>query len=102
MVRGDIRIEISYDLVEPENSQIKTNAKKEKISDILKNWALTQIGQGEDMDKVKEVDAYRIVIELDLSRDTFYTTSNTGNAGLTAGIIMDIMERLNKVEIVDL
>ncbi|MDO8443564.1 MAG: hypothetical protein Q7S78_01070 [Candidatus Azambacteria bacterium] len=102
MGRGDVRLEIIYKFNDHGNDLIRTNAKKEMISEILGNWMCSQIGRGENRGKRNEIDSYQIVIELDLRDDTFYTTSNTGNAGLTAGIIIDIVERLKEIEIVNL
>lgn len=102
MARGDIRFEIIYKFNDHGNDLIKTNAKKEVISDILEEWLRSQIGRGEDKGEAKELDSYRIVIELDLRDDTFHTISNTGNAGLTAGIILDIVKRLENINIVSL
>jgi hypothetical protein len=44
--------------------------------------------RGKDNKPVIKRDEYKIRIEIDLSEDIFYTKSDTGNKGLTAGIIM--------------
>lgn len=101
---GKIRVEIINDSKDPGKSLIKTNIRKEMVPGILEEWVCSQLEKGEDKKKIKEKDVYEIIIELDLKDDTFCTTSNTGNADLTAGIILSIMRRLNenKIKIVKL
>jgi hypothetical protein len=70
---------------------IKTNCKRECISEILGEWLSCQMGAGEDHSKAKELDVYHITIVLDLSDDSFVCRSNTGNKGLTAGIVMTVL-----------
>ena len=61
-----------------------------------------QVGQGKDESKPKERDVYEITIDLDLRDDTFYTASNTGNKGLTVGLVMDVFNRLSDIPIKEL
>lgn len=102
MEKYDIVVEINYNYKEPNKSVIKTNAKKKALSEILEVWAANQMGKGLDARESNEKDVYTIRIRLDLSNDTFYTTSDTGNAGLTCGIVMGILQRLEKISVVPL
>ena len=98
---GTIRVEIVHNVKNPDKSLIRTNVRKGMVSGILGEWIHSQIEKDEDESRAKEKDVYQIVIELDLRDDTFHTTSNTGNKGLTAGIILSIMSGLDKIEIVN-
>ena len=98
---GIIKVEIIHNIKNPDKSLIKTNIRKGMVSGILGEWINSQIGCGEDKRETKEKGAYQIDIELDLSDDTFYTTSNTGNTGLTAGIILKTFGRLNEIKIIN-
>ena len=102
MPRADITIEIVYDIDKLENSTIKTNAKKDAVLDILEQFALSQVGTGSDAGEANNKDEYKITIHLDMSDDTFYVTSDTGNKGLTCGIVMHIISQINSIEIIAL
>jgi hypothetical protein len=98
----DIQIKIFYTLgegVEPNKIRIETNATPEGLEEILGAWCEDQIGLGGDDSKAKELPTYEIVIQLDLTTDTFRTKSNIGNKCLTAGIVMTAFKDLSKVEI---
>jgi len=57
----------------------------------------TQIGKGKDISKPNtDSDLYVIDINLDLSYDTFYCKSNCGNLGLETGILLDVIQRIEK------
>lgn len=94
MHKADITLVIIYDMKERDKCVIKTNAKREAVGDILEAWLQGQIGKGEDSRQVKKLDIYHITIDLDLSDDTFYTSSDTGNKGLTCGLVMDVFDML--------
>lgn len=64
-----------------------TNIKREMIDELLSEWVRMQIGKGADERKAEKRKAYNIRIEIDLQGDVFYTKSDTGNAGLTTGIV---------------
>ncbi|MBI1999230.1 MAG: hypothetical protein HYS74_01070 [Parcubacteria group bacterium] len=102
MPKADVVLEIYFDINNPEKTVIKTNAKEEALEEILEAWLYCQIGQGKDESKPNRQDTYKIKIQLDLSDDTFYTNSNTGNKGLTCGIIMDVFKRLGQIEVLNL
>jgi len=102
MSKADVVLEICCDINNPEKTVIKTNAKKEALREILEAWLSCQIGQGKDESEPNRHDTYKIKIQLDLTDDTFYTDSDTGNKGLTCGIVMDVSERLDKIKVLDL
>ena len=55
------------------------------------------MGAGVDDRKVVKRDVYEITLAVDLSADIITVTSNCGNLGLVAGILMDIqMELINE------
>ena len=83
---NDVFLEFEYDIDKDEFKNLKTNAKKPK--NILENYLRTVVGCGEDHRKAKQKSTYKIRIELDLSCDKFSCSSDTGNDGLTTGIIM--------------
>jgi hypothetical protein len=66
-----------------------TNVKKEYIDELFDTWLAGQIGRGEDKREPIKRQKYHIKLEVDLTNDTFYCTSNTGNKGLTTGIILN-------------
>jgi len=97
----DIAIKIYAD-IEGEDiniSKIETNAKDEALEDLLSTWLQMQMGKGEDNSPREECSQYQVMIELDLSDDSFYTKSNTGNKGLTTGIVMLAMRNLDSANI---
>ncbi|MFC1721117.1 hypothetical protein ACFLY0_00350 [Patescibacteria group bacterium] len=99
MDKADISIEIIFDINHPEKTLIKTNAKKEALEEILEAWLYCQTGQGADESEPDERDVYNIQIQLDLSDDSFATSSDTGNKGLTVGLVIDVFRRLSEVEV---
>ena len=95
----DIFVEIAYDINDPNKTTIKTNAKKERVEDLLASWVQDQIGRGDDDRVANKKDMYTINIGLDLSDDTFFTESDTGNKGLTCGIVMDVFRQLGTLSV---
>ncbi len=55
--------------------------------------------KGADTTKLEEHDAYVIKIGLVIEDDSFCTESNTGNKGLTAGIIIDVLRKLKTIPV---
>ena len=92
---SDLHIDITYPIDKPEKYKIKSNIRKEMLSDMLCELVHAQTGQGEDKSKAKELKVYKIHIDLDLNYDDFHIKSNTGNKGLTLGIIMDVIRRMD-------
>lgn len=94
MAKVDIYVEVNYDAVKEKISIGETNIKKERLKDFLLDWLTTQIGKGKDERKRIDRESYKVVIGCDLSFDTFYVKSNTGNDGLTCGIIIGAVNKL--------
>ena len=92
-------IDITFDIKDPEKSVIKTNVKEELVEGMINDWLRHQFGRGEDTRQANEKDVYSIKIGLDLSDDTFLVESDTGNVGLTCGIVMDVSQRLDRLTI---
>ena len=101
MPSAHIVLKIAFDERHPEKTTIKTNARKEAIEEILEAWLSCQIG-GKDKSKPKKKSVYQIEIQLDLSDDSFVTHSDTGNKGLTCGIIIDVFKRLKQLKVLAL
>lgn len=99
MHKADITLAITYHIKEQDKCVIKTNAQKEAIGEILEAWLQDQIGQGKDSRKAYERDVYQITIDLDLSDNTFYTASNTGNKNLTIELVANVLVKLADIRI---
>lgn len=92
---SDLYIDITYPINTPDKYEIKTNIKSEKVKDTLCEYIQGIFGRGgKDSRIAKELDVYHITIEVDLSDDSFIVKSDTGNTGLTDGIIMDVIARM--------
>jgi hypothetical protein len=72
---------------------VESNVKKERRADLLENVVRAQIGAGEDNRKPVVRDIYTIKIFYDMD-DTFSIKSDTGNDGLTTGILADVLGRI--------
>ena len=80
---------------------INTDVKHERVSDFLVDWMrATQIGQGKDDSEAVEREEYRIGINIDLADDSFTTKTDTGNKGLTCGIVMNVVGRIEKGDVI--
>ena len=97
-----IILQMNYNLRKPNKTIIKTNAHKRAVTEILEAWIYGQIGKGQDNRKPNSRDKHQVEIKLDVSNDTFYTTSTTGNDSLTCGIVLDILDKLSEITITDL
>ena len=96
---ADLWIDIEYRFAKPVDGPrvvIRTNVKHELVSDLLSDWIRDQMGRGSDDRKAVERDFYHIRIEVDLCCDEFTTTSDTGNYGLTCGIVLDVSRRIDQ------
>lgn len=78
----------------PEKVEIESNIKPEMYGEVLTDYLQTQIGTGKDDSPTNEQEVYHIELQLDLETDTFYIKSDTGNKGLTTGILMHILQQL--------
>jgi hypothetical protein len=91
-------VDISFDINNSDKTVIKTNIKeKEGIEEALSDFIRTQIGARKDESEPNKYDTYSIKIGLDLSDDSFRIESNTGNKGLTLGIIMATLKQLDNI-----
>lgn len=102
MSKTDIIVKIKYNLKEPDETIIETNANEEAVSEILETWLSGQINRGKDDSQCNEKDEFEVVIRLDLSNDTFSTNSDTNNKSVTCGIVIDVFRRLGEIPITDL
>ncbi len=87
-------VKILYNMEHPEKTVLQTNMNPEGLQEVLEGWFFTQFGQGKDTRPPKQKPIFTIMIGLDLSNDTFHTSSDTGNASLTCGIVQDVFGRL--------
>ncbi len=101
-MNADILIIINFDLNDKNKTIIRTNATPEALPEILSDWIRDQVGTGKDLSKHDEKDNYVIKINLDLSGDIFTTSSDTGNKGLTNGIVMTTFGMLEEIQILPL
>jgi len=86
----DIVLEIEF-VVKDEVVTIKTNAKFEKVEDLLEDYLMSIVGTGKDPTPMNELDAYKITLGLQLDGDIWGTSHNCGNKGLREGILMRVM-----------
>lgn len=100
--RPDVLVVIEYRLNEPDRSVIRTNARPERLEEIISAWVQDQIGRGKDAREPARREVYTIKIGLRVADDAFGTESDTGNAGLTCGLVMDVLPRLDRLLVVDL
>lgn len=96
---ADIVIEIAFDMDAPHGSVIRTNAKPEALEEILAAWLQDQVGRGKDDRPPARRDVYRIRIGLRIEDDAFGTESDTGNASLTCGIVMEVINLLGRLKV---
>lgn len=99
MQKVDVRADIEYDLNEPEKTVIRTNLKPEGLEEVLEWWLQGQLGLGKDSREPVRKEKYLISIGVRLADDTFFTESDTGNAGLTCGLVMDVFGRLKDLKV---
>ena len=85
---------IKYDIKKDEFT-FHSDIKEERQVDILEAVVRMQIGAGVDNSKANDLNVYLISIDWDLSDDSFSIKSNTGNKGLTTGIIMQAFKKLS-------
>lgn len=86
----DIVLEIDF-VVKGEIVTIATNAKFEKVEDLLEDYLMSIVGTGKDPTPMNELDSYQITLGLQLDGDIWGTTHNCGNKGLREGILMRVM-----------
>lgn len=96
---SDLWIDIEYRFNKPVDGPravIHTNIKRELVGDMLGEWIQDQMGRGADEREAEDKETYHIRIDIDLSCDAFTTGSDTGNHGLTCGIVLDVFKRLDQ------
>ena len=89
----DVYLEFKYDAKTDEISITDTNLKRDKIDEVLGEYLRAQMGQGRDSRQPNRQETYGIKIGLDLDGDVFHTESDTGNAGLTTGLVMHLLKK---------
>lgn len=94
-----VRVKITFDMKDFPKTFIETNVRTEEISEVLCAFVQGQIGEGVDESKAKILDIYTIDIILELADDSFHVVSDTGNKGLTCGIVAQTMKVLDVIEI---
>lgn len=102
MFSPDILVVIEYHLNEPEKTVIRTNAVPERLEEIISAWVQDQIGRGKDPHEPEVRQVYTITIGLRIEDDAFVCESDTGNAGLTCGLVMDTLSRLGRLQVAGL
>jgi hypothetical protein len=96
MSKDVLTIKLLYN-VKNDEFKCETDIKEDKLSEIISDFLRTQMGLGSDERKANELDTYEITLTLDLADgDTFHLKSNTGNDGLTTGIILEYFNRIKK------
>jgi hypothetical protein len=93
-----VYLKIIYPIDNPGNFEIESDIKPELRSEVISDFLRAQIGTGEDPRPTVDRKVYTILIQLDLQDDSFHFKSDTGNRGLTAGILMDVLNRLPENE----
>jgi len=94
-----VRIKIVFNMKEFPKTFIETDVKTEEIKEVLCAFVQGQAGEGVDESKANILDIYTIDIILELSDDSFRIVSDTGNKGLTCGIVMQTMKVLDVIDI---
>lgn len=93
-----IYINLTYPINDSKNFKIKTNAKPELVSELIFDFIHGQIGAGKDERPAKDLEVYHIDLSVDLTDDTWRTSHDTGNLGLRDGILMNVAQRIDKME----
>lgn len=88
--KPDIFIEMTF-TIKDESTTIRTNAKHDKVIDLLEDYLHAQVGSGKDATPMVELDVYNISIGVELGEDSWGSSHNCGNKGLRDGIIMRIL-----------
>ncbi len=79
--------------VEENKYDLDTDIKEAMLPEVLSDYLRAQMGKGHDDRKPNRHKSFHVRIEIDLATDTFKTASDTGNAGLTTGIVMNVLEQ---------
>ena len=95
---SSLYVEITFSLEHYPDYQIKTDVRDDKISDFLTGYLQEIVIGGVMIDEggTEGRDPYTVKIELDMTTDTYTTTSNTGDDGLTTGIVLLVVAKLHE------
>ena len=86
MQKSDLFLDLFYNV--KENSfKIKTNVRNDKVDKILSDCYRTTLNSSPDYREPNLSDIYNVMIKLDLSSDTFFISSDTGNRVLAHELI---------------
>ncbi len=101
MSKTDILVQIKYNMSEPRGTVIRTNVKQDVVKDVLVAWLLDQVGGGliRDLRGSDKKNEYNVSIKFDLIDGNFYISSDTGDSGLTVGIVAYVSQNLDKFQI---
>lgn len=83
----DVFLDLEFNIKTDTYKIVATNIKDNLIEDFIENFIHSQLGLGEDKSQPTIKDVYSIHIGLDMSDDTFFLKSDTGNKSLATGII---------------
>ena len=92
-MKADVYVHLTYD-VNRNLYSMNTNLKAGEVEDFLYEFLRTQVGAGKGSTPPAERGVYNVKIMLDMSDDTFFVESDTGNESLTTGIVYDYASRL--------
>lgn len=95
-MKPDILFEIKYPMDNPEEFEMRTNAKTAAIEELLTDYIrASHMGKGKDPSEPEQRDEYEITLGFEVGTDSWGTNHNCGNKGLVAGIVMEILKRVN-------
>lgn len=90
----DIVIDMEFDM-KADKVQIKTNAKHERVADLLEDYLHAQVGTCKDIMTPEDHDIYKIVIGVELGHDAWGSSHNCGNRGLRDGILLRVLQMVS-------
>jgi len=101
---SDLAIDLKYD-IKNDKFYVRTNVKQDKVADLVSTFLQGQVGAGKDEREAADRSVYSIKMRVDLSDDSFETSSDTNNYGLRDGILMRfaamLEQRPESVEFID-
>lgn len=93
-MKPDIVIEMAFNVM-TERVEIKTNAKREVVGELIGDYLHSQVGTGKDTTPAEKHPVYNITIGVELDDDSWGSSHNCGNKGLREGILMRVMSILS-------
>lgn len=95
-INPDILIKVSYPIDDPESMVIRTNAKMNKLQELIEDYLrAVHVGAGQDdTPPDRDTKVFEITLGFEVSTDSWGDEHNCGNRGLLAGLIMDVNKRL--------